>query len=70
MGSDIKVQRLSVSFLVSLFYIIIDLQCCITFTYTTKWFSYVYIIFFFKFFSYIGYDRILSRVPCADRVKA
>ena len=36
---------------------------------TTKWFSYTYMytiyIFFFKFFSYLGYYRILSRVPCA-----
>ena len=43
-----------------------DLQCCISFRCTAKWFIYTYIyIFFFRFFSHLGYYRILSRVACA-----
>ena len=47
-------------------YIYIHLQFCVSFKCTTKWLSYafIYIIFFFRFFS-IGYYMILSRVPCA-----
>ena len=46
---------------------IVDLQCCISFSCTAKWFSYIFFfnIFFFRFFSHIGYYKILSIVPCA-----
>jgi len=39
---------------------IVDLQCCVSFRYTAKWSS--YICFFFKFFSIIGYYKILNTV--------
>ena len=53
----------------SIFYwSIINLQCCISFKYTPKWFSYLYAlyiyIFFFKFFSIVGYYKILNIVSC------
>ena len=47
------------------FYIMIDLQYCVSFKYTAKWFIFTYIHFVFRFFSHIGYYRILSRVPWA-----
>ena len=44
---------------------IVDLQYCVSFRYTAKWFSCKYIyIFFLIFFSIIGYYNILNRVPC------
>ena len=56
-------------FLFSLFLIffyqnIVGLPCCGSFWYTTKWFSSPYVLFF-RFFSFLGYCRILSKVPCA-----
>ena len=42
---------------------IVDLQRCVSFRYTAKWFT--YFIFLFRFFPLIGYYRALSRVPCA-----
>ena len=36
---------------------VVDLQCCVTFRCTAKWFSYIY-IFFFRFFSHISYYKI------------
>ena len=47
---------------------IIDLQYCVSFRCIAKWSSYTYIcryLFFFRFFSFIGYYKILSIVPCA-----
>ena len=45
---------------------IVDWQGCVTFRCPAKWFSYLYIyVFFFRFFSIIGYYKILSIVPCA-----
>ena len=45
---------------------IVDLQCCVSFRCTAKWFSYTYIyIFFLRFFSLKGYYKILSIIPCA-----
>ena len=49
---------------------IVDLQCCVSFRRTAKWFSYIYVyiyiyIFFFRFFSIIVYYKILNTVPCA-----
>ena len=43
---------------------IVDLQCFVSFRYTTKWFSYAYTInlFFFKFLSQWSCYRILSRI--------
>ena len=44
---------------------IVDLQYCVSFRYTAKWFSYNYIyIFLLIFFSIKGYYNILNRVPC------
>ena len=42
-----------------------DLQCCVSFTCTAKWVSYIYTYMhsFFRFFSHIGYYRVLNRVP-------
>ena len=42
----------------------VDLQHCVSFRCTRKWFSYSY-VYFFIFFSIIDYDRILDRFPCA-----
>ena len=39
---------------------IIDLQYCVSFRYTAKWFSIHKHIFFFRFFSIIGYCKILK----------
>ena len=42
---------------------IVDLQCCVSFCYVAKWFSYAYIYtFFFRFFSILLYHRILFSV--------
>ena len=48
------------------FWIMVNLQCCVSFRCTVQWFSYTHthICYFFKFFSIIAYYRILSRVPC------
>ena len=48
-----------------LYWGIIDLQCCVSFRYTAKWFSHTCMFIFSRFFSHICYYRILSRVPCA-----
>ena len=50
---------------------ILDLQRCVSFRCTAQWFSYIYmytdthIYVYFRFFSIIGYYKILSIVPCA-----
>ena len=45
---------------------IVDLQCCVSFWYLAKWFSYAYIYtFFFRFFSIMLYHRILNIVLCS-----
>ena len=45
---------------------IVDLQCCVNFCYTEKWFRYTYIYtFFFVLFSIMVYHRILNIVPYA-----
>ena len=49
----------------NLYWTLLYLQCCVSFRCTAKWFSYTYIYSFFKFFSYLGYCRIVSKVPCA-----
>ena len=40
---------------------------CISFRSRAEWFSYVYTVYLFlsRFFSHIGYNRVLSRVPSA-----
>ena len=38
----------------------VNLQCCVSFLYTAKWFSYIYICIFFIFFSIMAYYRILN----------
>ena len=51
---------------------IIDLQCCVRFRGTAKWLYILYIIkiyiYFFTFFSFKGYYKILSIVPCAKQL--
>ena len=43
-----------------------DLQCCVSFRCTIKWFNYTYTyISSFSDFSHLGYYRVLSRVPWA-----
>ena len=49
-----------------LYWSIVDVQRCVSLRCTAEWFSYAYIfMFFFKFFSYLGYYKILSIVSCA-----
>ena len=49
-----------------LFWCAVYLQCCVGFRCIAKRSSYTYInLFFFRFFSFIDYYRILSIVPCA-----
>ena len=56
-------EHLSISFL--RYWNIVDLQCCISFSYIAKWLLYIYIYpVFFSLFSHIGHYRELSRVPC------
>ena len=44
---------------------IVDLQCCVSFRWTAKWFNYAYThMFSFRFFSFIGYYKILSIILC------
>ena len=46
----------------------VDLHCCVSFRCTAKWFSYTHTyIFFFRFFSCIGYCKILSIIPVLYR---
>ena len=40
-------------------------KCCVSFWCTAKWFSYIYNVFFFIFFSIMVYHGILNIVPCA-----
>ena len=46
---------------------IVDVQYHVSFRCTTEWFS-IY-IFLFRFFSLIGYYKVLSRVPCTVSVQ-
>ena len=53
-----------------IFWSIVDLQHCVNFCCTAKWFRYIYIyiyiyIFLFIFSSIVVYRRILNLVPCA-----
>ena len=47
------------SFLKIFYWIIVNLQCCVSFKCIAKWFSYAY-IYFFILFSIVGYYKILS----------
>ena len=58
----------------SLNWSIVNLQCCVSFWYTSKWFSYIHSdlhththmdIWFFMFFPILVYHKILKAVPCA-----
>ena len=62
----------SFSFINFFYWSIVDLQCCVSFRYTAKWFIFLYIcvcicmyvyIFFFRLLSLIGYYKILSMFP-------
>ena len=45
---------------------IVDLQSCVSFRCTTKWFNYTYThLSFFRFFSITGNYKILNIIPCA-----
>ena len=49
----------------------VDLQCCIGFRGTAKWFSYTYTLghsFSFRFFFHIGYYSILNRVSSVNTI--
>ena len=50
--------------LTSLNWCIIDLQLYVSFLCIAKWFSFI-CIFFFRFFSIIGYYNMVNIVPCA-----
>ena len=50
-------------FFLSSYWSIIDLQCYVSFKYTSKWYRYIY-VYFFIFFSIIGYYKILNTVHC------
>ena len=67
------VQSIFLSFYINFYWNIVDLQWCFSFRGTAKWIRYIYIWFyiyikspFFRFFSHIGYYKILSRVPMLD----
>ena len=60
------------NFIIYLYWSIVDLQCCVSFWCTAKWFSYIYIYIYiyiynlFKIFlSIMVYHRILNIVLCA-----
>ena len=57
--------ELSSLWIKKIFLSLVDLQCCVNFKCTAKWFIYVhtYIIYIFWFFSLVGYYKILSIVP-------
>ena len=51
------------NYFISIFWSVVDLQCCVNFCYTAKWFGYTHIYTFFIFFSIMVYPRILNIVP-------
>ena len=53
------------NFLLALYWIIVDLQCCVCVSCKTDWFSYSYICSFLDFFSHIGYFQVLHIIFCA-----
>ena len=44
---------------------IVDLQCCVNFCHTAKWFSYAYIYILFYILFHMVHHRIMNVVPCA-----
>ena len=48
-------------------FLVVDLQCCLSFRCTAEWFSFIYlcVYFYFRLFSLKDYHKILSIVPCA-----
>ena len=48
-------------------FLVVDLQCCLSFRCTAEWFSFIYICvyFYFRLFSLKDYHKILSIVRCA-----
>ena len=49
------------------YWTIVDLQYCVSFRCIAKWFRYIYVCvyIYFRFFSIIGYYKILNIIPCA-----
>ena len=54
----------SIYLFIYFYWSIVNLQCCVSFKWTAKWFSYR-CKFLFRLFSTISYYKILSIVPCA-----
>ena len=68
--------RVLICFLKKFYWSPTDLQCCVNFSCTAKWLSFIYMcvyiyiyVFFFIFFSIIVYQRILNIVPCAIQLE-
>ena len=67
-GTQVLQKVVAFSFLLLFNWRVVDLQCCVSFRYTAKWFSYTHIyinLFFFGVFSILGYYKILNIFPCA-----
>ena len=59
-------KRVSSLHLVAIYLIdIFNWKCCVSFRCIAKWLSYASYLLFFKFFSHLGYYRVLNIILCA-----